>query len=35
VIAIAVAGLLWLLFYAIRKIFDRRRGVPLPSEESL
>jgi membrane protein YqaA with SNARE-associated domain len=35
VIGIAVAGLFWLGFYAVRKIFDRRKGVPLPSEESL
>jgi membrane protein YqaA with SNARE-associated domain len=35
VIGIAVAGLFWLVFYAVRKIFDRRKGVPLPSEESI
>jgi hypothetical protein len=35
VIAVAVAGIFWLGFYAVRKIFDRRKGVPLPSEENL
>jgi membrane protein DedA with SNARE-associated domain len=35
VIAVAVAGIFWLGFYAVRKIFDRRKGVSLPSEENL
>jgi membrane protein DedA with SNARE-associated domain len=35
VIAVAVAGALWLVFYAVRKIFDRRKGVPLPNEENV
>jgi membrane protein YqaA with SNARE-associated domain len=35
IIGIAVAGIFWLLFYAVRKIFDSRKGVTLPSEENL
>ena len=35
VITVAVAGVFWLGFYAVRKIFDRRKGVSLPSEENL
>ncbi len=35
VIGVAVAGIFWLGFYAVRKIFDRRRGVSLPNEETL
>ena len=35
VIGIAIAGIFWLGFYAVRKIFDHRKGVPLPSEENL
>jgi len=33
VIGIAVAGLMVLVFYMVRKIFDRRKGVVLPVEE--
>ncbi len=32
-IGIALFGLLLLAFWVVRRIFDRRRGVPLPSEE--
>jgi hypothetical protein len=35
VITVAVAGAFWLGFYAVRKIFDRRKGVSLPSEENI
>lgn len=35
VVAVAAAGAFWLVFYAVRKIFDRRKGVALPSEETL
>jgi len=35
VLGLAVAGLFWLGFYIVRKIFDRRKGVSLPSEEAL
>jgi membrane protein YqaA with SNARE-associated domain len=33
VIGVALAGLLWLVFYIIRKVFDRRKGVSLPVED--
>lgn len=33
VIGVAVAALIWLIFYMVRKIFDRRKGVSLPVEE--
>lgn len=33
VIGIALLGLLVLAFWMVRKIFDRKRGLPLPSEE--
>jgi membrane protein YqaA with SNARE-associated domain len=33
VIGIAIAALIWLVLYMVRKIFDRRKGVPLPVEE--
>ena len=33
VIGIAIFGLLLLTVYVVRRIFDRRRGVPLPIEE--
>jgi len=35
VIGIAVAGLMVLVFYMVRKIFDRRKGVVLPVEEEV
>lgn len=35
VLAVAVGGAFWLAFFAVRKIFDRRKGVPLPNEESV
>jgi membrane protein YqaA with SNARE-associated domain len=35
VIGIAVAGLFWLVFYIVRKVFDGHKGVSLPSEENL
>jgi membrane protein YqaA with SNARE-associated domain len=35
VIGVALAALLWLLFYVIRKVFDRRKGLPLPVEEEV
>ncbi len=34
VIAVSVAALLVLVFYMIRKIFDRRKGVHLPVEQN-
>ena len=34
VIGVALCGLLLLLVYVIRRVFDRRRGVPLPIEEA-
>lgn len=33
VIGVAVAALFVLIFWAVRKLFDRRRGVKLPAEE--
>jgi membrane protein YqaA with SNARE-associated domain len=33
VIGVALAGLLWLVFYIIRKVFDRRKGLSLPVED--
>jgi len=33
VVGIGVAALLGLIFYAVRKIFDRRKGIVLPVEE--
>jgi len=33
VIGVAIAALLALIFYIVRKLFDRRKGVPLPAEE--
>jgi len=33
VVGISIAALLWLLFYVVRKLFDRRRGTRLPLEE--
>ena len=33
VIGVSIAALLWLIFYVVRKIFDRRKGVVLPVEE--
>ena len=33
VIGVAIASLLILVFYAVRKIFDRRKGVSLPLED--
>jgi membrane protein YqaA with SNARE-associated domain len=33
VIGIGIAALIWLVLYMVRKIFDRRKGVPLPVEE--
>ncbi len=35
VAGLAVAGLMWLVFYVVRKVFDRRKGETLPSEEAL
>ena len=35
VIGVALAALLWLVFYIIRKVFDRRKGLPLPVEEEI
>jgi len=35
VIGLALAGLLWLVFYIIRKVFDRRKGLSLPVEDEL
>ena len=35
VIGVALAALLWLLFYVIRKVFDRRKGLPLPVEDEV
>jgi membrane protein YqaA with SNARE-associated domain len=35
IIGVAVAGLFWLVFYIVRKVFDSRKGVSLPSEEQL
>ena len=35
VIGIALAALLWLVFFVIRKVFDRRKGLSLPVEEEL
>jgi membrane protein YqaA with SNARE-associated domain len=33
VIGVSIAALLWLVFYVVRKIFDRRKGTVLPLEE--
>ncbi|HEY5214909.1 MAG TPA: VTT domain-containing protein [Acidobacteriaceae bacterium] len=35
VIGVALAALLWLVFYMVRKVFDRRKGIPLPVEEEV
>ncbi len=32
-IGVAVAIALWIIIYTVRKIFDRRKGVPLPVED--
>jgi membrane protein YqaA with SNARE-associated domain len=34
-IGVAVAALIGLIFYIVRKVFDRRKGEPLPVEEDL
>jgi membrane protein YqaA with SNARE-associated domain len=34
VISMGVAALIWLVFYVVRKVFDRAKGLPLPSEEA-
>jgi membrane protein YqaA with SNARE-associated domain len=33
VIGVGVAALMWLILYMVRRIFDKRKGVPLPLEE--
>ncbi len=35
VIGITAAALLWLAFYMVRKVFDRRKGLPLPVEDDV
>ena len=35
VAAIGIAALIWLIFFIVRKVFDSRKGIVLPSEESL
>ena len=35
VLGIAIAGIVWLIFYVVRKVFDARKGVTLPSEDNL
>ena len=35
VAAIGIAALIWLIFFIVRKVFDSRKGMVLPSEESL
>jgi membrane protein YqaA with SNARE-associated domain len=35
VIGVAIAALLWLVFYIVRRVFDRRKGVALPVEEEV
>ncbi len=32
VVSVSVAALLWLAFYVVRKVFDRRKGEALPGE---
>jgi membrane protein YqaA with SNARE-associated domain len=34
-IGIGVAALIWLVFYIVRKVFDRPKGISLPSEEEV
>ncbi len=34
VVGVAIAALLWLIFYVVRKLFDRRKPEPLPIEEA-
>ena len=33
VIGVAAAALIWLIFYIVRKVFDRPKGISLPTEE--
>jgi membrane protein YqaA with SNARE-associated domain len=33
VVGVSIAALLWLAFFVVRKIFDRRKGMELPVEE--
>jgi len=35
VIGVALTALLWLVFYMVRKVFDRRKGISLPVEEEV
>jgi len=35
VIGIAAAAIIWLIFYIVRKVFDRPKGISLPSEEEV
>jgi membrane protein YqaA with SNARE-associated domain len=35
VVGIGIAALIWLVLFIVRKVFDGRKGVPLPSEDSL
>jgi uncharacterized membrane protein YdjX (TVP38/TMEM64 family) len=34
VMGVSIAALLWLAFFAVRKVFDRRKGESLPVEEA-
>jgi hypothetical protein len=34
VVGISVAALLWLAFFIVRKVFDRRKGELLPGEDA-